>query len=73
MRAKARNYDTLSLTVRSGRLPLSPIRPYTLKGRPGKTYVAVGSIFHPGSGEDEVTLVEKTPTAKEQTSIVAKV
>lgn len=71
MRAKARNYDTLSLTVRSGRLPLSPIRPYTLKGRPGKTYVAVGSIFHPGSGEDEVTLVEKIPTTKEQTSIVA--
>ena len=65
MRAYARPYDTLTATVRSQARPHGiDLQQYSVKGRPGRTYYAMGSLYHPGEGSsEELTLIE-VPTSQ---------
>ena len=65
MRSYARPYDTLTATVRSQARPHGiDLKQYSVKGRPGRTYYAMGSLYHPGEGSsEELTLIE-VPTSQ---------
>ena len=69
MRAYARPYDTLTATVRSQARPHGiDLQQYSVKGRPGRTYYAMGSLYHPGEGSsEELTLIEVPTSQTEET------
>ena len=69
MRAYARPYDTLTATVRSQARPHGiDLQQYSVKGRPGRTYYAMGSLYHPGEGSsEELTLIEVPTSQPEET------
>lgn len=69
MRAYARPYDTLTATVRSQARPHGiDLQQYSVKGRPGRTYYAMGSLYHPGEGSsEELTLIEVPTSQREET------
>ena len=69
MRAYARPYDTLTATVRSQARPHGiDLQQYSVKGRPGRTYYAMGSLYHPGEGSsEELTLIEVPTSQTEKT------
>ena len=70
MRAYARPYDTLTATVRSQARPHGiDLQQYSVKGRPGRTYYAMGSLYHPGEGSsEELTLIEVPTSQTEETA-----
>ena len=70
MRAYARPYDTLTATVRSQACPHGiDLQQYSVKGRPGRTYYAMGSLYHPGEGSsEELTLIEVPTSQIEETA-----
>lgn len=70
MRAYARPYDTLTATVRSQARPHGiDLQQYSVKGRPGRTYYAMGSLYHPGEGSsEELTLIEVPTSQTEKTA-----
>lgn len=70
MRAYARPYDTLTATVRSQARPHGiDLQQYSVKGRPGRTYYAMGSLYHPGEGSsEELTLIEVPTNQTEETA-----
>lgn len=70
MRAYARPYDTLTATVRSQARPHGiDLQQYSVKGRPGRTYYAMGSLYHPGEGSsEELTLIEVPTSQLEETA-----
>lgn len=70
MRAYARPYDTLTATVRSQARPHGiDLQQYSVKGRPGRTYYAMGSLYHPGEGSsEELTLIEVPTSQIEETA-----
>ena len=69
MRAYARPYDTLTATVRSQARPHGiDLQQYSVKGRPGRTYYAMGSLYHPEEGSsEELTLIEVPTSQTEET------
>ena len=69
MRAYARPYDTLTATVRSQARPHGiDLQQYSVKGRPGRTYYAMGSLYHPGEGSsEELSLIEVPTSQPEET------
>ena len=70
MRAYARPYDTLTATVRSQARPHGiDLQQYSVKGRPSRTYYAMGSLYHPGEGSsEELTLIEVPTSQTEETA-----
>ena len=73
MRAYARPYDTLTATVRSQARPHGiDLQQYSVKGRPGRTYYAMGSLYHPGEGSsEELTLIEVPTSQTEETAFTS--
>ena len=73
MRAYARPYDTLTATVRSQARPHGiDLQQYSVKGRPGRTYFAMGSLYHPGEGSsEELTLIEVPTSQTEETAFTS--
>ena len=72
MRCLARSYDTLTASIKSEAFPhFVGMNRFTVKGRPGKCYYAMGAVYHPGEGaNEELTLIEIPPTKLEDTSFV---
>lgn len=70
MRALARPYDTLVATVKATACPSGiDAACYSVKGRPGRRYCAVGAIYHPGDGaSEELTLIEEPTGQTEETT-----
>lgn len=72
MRVYARPYDKLTVTAKSTPTPrLIGVNRFAVKGRQGKTYIAMGGTYHPGDGaSEELTLFEAPSPHREDTSFI---